>query len=145
MTCRSRASGHPTSTATYYSGPAGVTTNPAEPALPLISKNVDVPGYTLRGVGFRGGTYTDQNVIPLTGAATTELRGVHTPFASPVFYPMRLSTPNYFDALGSGDTRLLITPAQHRSNGPGQDSRPSGCSTGSTSSSSTATTSRTRW
>ena len=107
-------------TATFYSGPAGVASQPFEPALPLISKNVTVPGMTLRGVGFMGGTYTDQSVVPLTGAAATELRGVHAPFSSPVFYPMRIASPNYFDALGNGATRLLVTPAQHRSNGPNQ-------------------------
>ena len=100
--------------ATYYSGPDGVVTNPAEPALPLISKDVTVPGKVLRGVGFRGGTYTDSTILPLTGAATTELRGVHAPFVSPVFFPMRLATVNYFDALTGGDTRLLVTPAQHK-------------------------------
>ncbi len=105
----------PSVTATYYSGPDGVATNPAEPAVPLVSKNVTVTGKVLRGVGFRGGTYTDSTVTPLTGAATTELRGVHTPFSSPVFFPMRLATVNYFDALSNpgGDTRLLVTPAQH--------------------------------
>ena len=101
-------------TATYYSGTAGVVTNPAEPAIPLVSKNVTVAGKVLRGVGFRGGAYSDQTVVPLTGAATTELRGVHTPFVSPVFFPMRLATVNYFDALSGGSTRLLVTPAQHR-------------------------------
>ena len=69
----------------------------------------------LRGVGFRGGTFTDSTVVPLTGAPTTELRGVHAPFVSPVFFPMRLSTVNYFGALGGlGGTNLLVTPAQHR-------------------------------
>ena len=53
--------------------------------------------------------------MPLTGAPTTELRGVHAPFVSPVFFPMRLSTVNYYGALGgSGGTSLLVTPAQHR-------------------------------
>ena len=57
-----------TATATYYSGPNGVVTNPAEPAIPLVARNVTVPGRVLRGVGFRGGSYIDQTVIPLTGA-----------------------------------------------------------------------------
>ena len=53
--------------------------------------------------------------MPLPGAPTTELRGVHAPFVSPVFFPMRLATVNYFGALGgSGGTKLLVTPAQHR-------------------------------
>ncbi|MFL5925991.1 MAG: PxKF domain-containing protein [Gaiellaceae bacterium] len=105
-----------TVTATYYRGGAGVVANPAEPALPLESLDVTPPdsSVVLRGVGFRGGTYTDSSVIPLTGAPTTELRGVHAPFVSPVFYPMRLSTPSYFAALGGGATTLLVTPAQHK-------------------------------
>ena len=106
-----------TLTATYYRGGAGVVTNPAEPALPLESRDVTPPpnsNVVLRGVGFRGGTYTDSTVVPLTGAPTTDLRGVHAPFVSPVFYPMRLATPNYFGALSGGATTLLVTPAQHR-------------------------------
>jgi hypothetical protein len=106
-----------TLTATYFRGGAGVITNPAEPALPLESRDVTPPpnsNVVLRGVGFRGGTYTDSTVIPLTGAPTTDLRGVHAPFVSPVFYPMRLATPNYFGALSGGATTLLVTPAQHK-------------------------------
>ncbi len=108
-------------TATYYSGSDGVVTNPYEPALPLESRDVTVTGKVLRGVGFRGGTYyTDQTVIPLTGAPADplqQIRGVHAGWGSPVFYPMRLWTPNYFDALTGGPTRLLVTPAQHRTTG----------------------------
>ena len=104
-------------TATWLSGPDGIVTNPAEPALPLAVQNVTPTdaNIVLRGVGFRGGTFTDSTVVPLTGAPTTELRGVHAPFVSPVFFPMRLATVNYFGALGgSGGTKLLVTPAQHR-------------------------------
>ncbi len=103
-------------TATYYQGPDGVVTNPAEPALPLVSLDVSVDGQVLRGVGFRGGTFTEETLIPLTGAPTTELRGVHTPFASEIFFPMRLATVNYYGELTGGNdgTRLNITPAQHR-------------------------------
>ncbi len=102
-------------TATWYSGPAGITSKPYEPALPLVDKNVTVPGQTLRGVGFWSGDYTDiTGMTPLTGAATEEIRGVHAAFDSPVFYPMRTSEANYFDALANGSTRLLVTPAQHR-------------------------------
>ena len=107
----------PNLTATYYSGPDGVVTNPAEPAIPLRVVDVTSPDGTkvLRGVGFRGGAYADSTVVPLTGAPTTELRGVHVPFTSPVFFPMRLATVNHFDVLGGGTrTKLLVTPAQHR-------------------------------
>ena len=102
-------------TATYYSGGAGVVTNPAEPALPLEQLDVTPPdpSVVLRGVGFRGGSYADETVVPLTGAPTTDLRGVHVPFVSPVFFPMKLTTVNYFAALGGGKTSLLVTPAQH--------------------------------
>ncbi len=113
-------------TATWYSGTAGVTSKPFEPALPLVNKNVSVPGTTLRGVGFVGGTYTDSSVVPLTGAAVEDIRGVHAVFGSPVFYPMRIAIANYFDALTSaaGTTRLLVTPAQHVYSGSGIDLDP---------------------
>ena len=105
-------------TASWLSGPSGVVTNPAEPALPLAAINATSNDGTqvLRGVGFRGGTYTDTSpVVPLTGAPTTELRGVHTPFTSPVFYPMRMWNPNYYGELGgTGGTNLLVTPVQHK-------------------------------
>ena len=103
--------------AKWYSGSAGVTSKPFEPTLPLDNKNVSVPGQSLRGVGFWAGTYTDTpGITPLTGAATEDLRGVHTPFQSPVFYPMRLTNTNYFGSINdsNGTTRLLVTPAQHR-------------------------------
>ncbi len=100
----------------WLSGPDGVVSNPVEPALPLAIVNATpTENVVLRGVGFRGGSYTDSTVVPLTGAPTTELRGVHVPFVSPVFFPMRTWTVNYFGALGgNGATSLLVTPAQHR-------------------------------
>ncbi len=103
--------------ATYLRGRDGVVTNPAEPAIPLVARNVtpENTALSLRGVGFRGGSWRERIVLPLTGAPTTELRGVHTPFVSPVYFPMRLFTANYFDALsGGGSTSLLVTPVQHR-------------------------------
>ena len=111
-------------TASYLTGPDGVTTAPAQPALPLVSSDVSVPGQVLRGVGFRTGTYTDTDgITPLTGAPATETHAVHGPFVSPTFFPSRLATPNYLDTLGgsgsSGVTRLLSTPTQHRSDAPG--------------------------
>ena len=58
-------------------------------------------------------------VTPLTAAAATELRGVHAPFLSDVFFPVQPWTVNYFDAIGGlGVTRLMVTPAQHRSDTP---------------------------
>ena len=110
--------GGPDITATWLSGPDGVVTKPGEPALPLSAVNVtpNEPSLVLRGIGFRGGTYVDSPpIIPFSGAPSTELRGVHVPFLSPVFFPGRMWTPNYFGALaGSGGTELLVTPAQHR-------------------------------
>ncbi len=105
--------------ATYLEGRDGVVTNPAEPVLPLERRNVSVPeapNLMLRGTGFRGGSYTDlPGVTPLTGAATTEIRGVHTPFRSEVFYPIRPWRANYFGVLAdpvSGITFFDATPAQ---------------------------------
>ncbi|MGA8847826.1 MAG: Ig-like domain-containing protein [Nocardioides sp.] len=102
---------------TYLRGPDGVTTAPGQPALPLQSIPVGADGFALRGVGFRGGSYTDTpGVVPLTGAPTTETHEVHTPFSSPVFFPRRLAVPNTYGAIaGDGGTRLLVTAAQHRS------------------------------
>lgn len=103
-------------TASYLEGADGVLVNPAEPVLPLEVANVSVPNTTLRGVGWRGGSYTDTpNVIPLTGAATTEVRGIHSTFLTDVFYPVQLWSVNYFDtACGAmaATTRLQVWPAQ---------------------------------
>ncbi len=105
----------PSITATYLSGLDGIITNPAEPALPLETVDVSVDNMSLRGVGFRGGSWRETKVIPFTGAPATEIRGVHTPFSSLVNFPMQLATPNYYGAITkSGGTNLHVTPAQHR-------------------------------
>ncbi len=102
----------------YYEGPQGVVTNPAEPAIPLFQRDVSVDrdGLVLRGVGFRGGSYTQDSRVPLTGAPTTELRGVHVPFASTEWFPLRIATTNYLGELNGGEstTTLSVTPVQHR-------------------------------
>ncbi|MDX6465491.1 MAG: hypothetical protein QOI27_531 [Gaiellaceae bacterium] len=113
-----------TVSASWLSGPDGLVTNPGEPALPLASPNVSVPGQVLRGVGFRGGQYTDTTgVTPLTGAPATDSPGIHTAFTPETFFPRRLWTVNYFDALANGTatgaTRLMVTPAQYRGDGGG--------------------------
>jgi hypothetical protein len=117
MTLRS-AEGGPDVVASWFSGPDGVSTKPGEPALPLAAINVTPtdPKTVLRGIGFRSGSFVDAGpMLPFSGAPTTELRGVHFPFASPTFYPARMWTPNYFGALaGTGGTQLLVTPVQHR-------------------------------
>ena len=108
----------------WWSGTDGVQTGAGLPALPkqiddVTSENDEV----LRGVGFFGGTYTDASgVTPLTGAPTTEQNGIHTDFTSPVFFPQKLATINYFGELsggGDGRTRLITTPTQYRSDGAG--------------------------
>ncbi len=111
-----------TVTAAYLTGADGVVVYPAEPVLPLESRNVKVEGQMLRGIGFRGGHYTDLNdILPLTGASATEVRGVHIPFFSASFYPVQPWRANYFDVLAHGETGsplLLVQPAQFRSSAP---------------------------
>ncbi len=106
-------------TAKWYSGSDGIVAHPAEPVLPLETRSVGVPGFALRGVGFRGGTYSDEpNVTPLTSAATTEIRGVHPAFLSDALYPPKFWRANYFGVLcdgPAGTTRLMVTPAQYQS------------------------------
>jgi predicted outer membrane repeat protein len=107
-------------TATYLAGGNGVVTNTFEPVLPLEVRNVTVANTVLRGVGFRGGSYTDHSgVLPLVSATATELSTVHLPFFSNALYPVQPWTTNYFDALANGATRLQVTPAQFRSASPG--------------------------
>jgi VCBS repeat-containing protein len=111
----------------YISGSGSankVVTNPVEPTLPLEVRNASVQDMVLRGVGFRGGNYTDiKDKLPLIGAPTTEIRGVHAPFLTSIFYPVQPWTVNYYAALDNGSdgiTNLMITPAQFRSD-PGSD------------------------
>ena len=112
------------STGAYFhwlTGSAGVQSAPGLPALPKQSDDVtSSTGEVLRGVGFVGGTYADTaGITPLTGAPTTEQNGVHSNFVSPVFFPQRLASVNYFGALDGngtdGRTRLITTPVQYRS------------------------------
>ena len=108
--------------ATWFAGPSGVVTNPGAPALPLEANDASVAGKVLRGVGFRGGSFTDvTGVTPLTGAPATELNSVHSPFVSEAFYPSRLWSVNYFGGLqgAATSTSLMLTPVQYRSDAPG--------------------------
>ena len=113
-------------TATYLSGQDGVVTSPSVPALPLQQDNVDDldphdAGKVLRGVGFRGGTFSDlPGITPLTGTPATEQNGEHTPFVSSIFYPGKIWSVNYFGGLtGNGaGTQLMLTPAQYESDAP---------------------------
>ncbi|HLH52764.1 MAG TPA: HYR domain-containing protein [Verrucomicrobiae bacterium] len=117
--------GPTTLAASYLDGPDGHVSNPAEPILPLEIRDVTVAGTVLRGTGFRAGTYQDTDgVRPLTGAPATENRGVHAPFLTPVFYPLKPWSVNYFDALcglGSGSTRLNLMPSQYQSDSATSD------------------------
>jgi CSLREA domain-containing protein len=111
-------------TASWYSGSNGVVSNPGEPAVPQFVKDVSspVPGYSLRGVGFRGGTYADYHEIPGTGipiypvigAATTEIRATNLSFLSSYLFPIRTWHANLYDALlNEGSTKLFATPVQY--------------------------------
>ncbi|MCP4418808.1 MAG: hypothetical protein GY805_19505, partial [Chloroflexi bacterium] len=112
-----------TVTASYLTAGDGVIANTAEPVLPVESFNVGVADTVLRGVGFRGGAFSDlSDILPLTGAATTEIRGVHPPFVSNVFYPTQPYQVNYFGQLVggmSGAVQLNLTPAQFLSDNAG--------------------------
>ncbi len=105
----------------WLNGDDGVTTQPGAPTLPKQVENVTVANKTLRGVGFRSGTYTDSNgLLPLTGAPATESSTANTTFESAVFFPQKMATANYFGALGdSGRTSLILTPGQYRSDPAG--------------------------
>ncbi len=101
---------------TYYSGADGVISNPYEPIYPREIHNVQVDGSVLRGVAFRGGTYTDQpGVTPLTTAPATEMASAHISFSSNVFYPTQTWMPHYSNALNGGVARLMVFPVQYRS------------------------------
>ncbi|MGB0099850.1 MAG: putative Ig domain-containing protein [Nocardioides sp.] len=101
----------------WLNGDDGVTVQPGAPALPTQVEDVSVPDQLLRGVGFRGGDYTDvSGLLPVTGAPAIEGSTANTTFESEAFFPQRLVNPNYFGALGaSGRTSLVVTPAQYRS------------------------------
>ena len=104
----------------WLSGQNGVHNAPALPALPKhVIDATSSTGGVLRGIGFRSGTYADRTgVTPLTGAPVTEQNGIHTSFSSPAFFPQKLANANYFGALGGagdGRTRVVLTPAQYRS------------------------------
>ncbi|WP_151083239.1 hypothetical protein [Nocardioides cynanchi] len=106
---------------TWLNGADGVTVMPGAPALPKQIEDVTVAGQVLRGVGFRSGSYHDDSgLLPLTGAPAIEGSTANTTFESSAFFPQRLTSPNYFGALGhSGRTSLILTPAQYRSDAVG--------------------------
>jgi hypothetical protein len=99
----------------YDPGPAGEVADPGSPIVPVMTKDVNVPNYTLTGVGFIGGSYTDTSgAPPLTGDPVTDTSQPPTPFSSPVYYPEKLTNPNYFATLDTAaGTELGITPEQY--------------------------------
>ena len=105
---------------TYFTGADGVVANPYEPVQPKQINDATVTGQVLRGVAFRGGTYTDlDGKVPLTSAPATETSVAHTSYNSPTFYPAQIVNPNLFDAVDGGATRLVTVPGQFRSSAPG--------------------------
>lgn len=101
--------------AKWFEGAEGIVTSPAEPVRPLEVYGVAVENTLLRGVGFRGGDYTDiQDFLPLTGAPTTEIRGVFGNFFSEVFYPVQPYNLNLLGAVCEGTIgeRLNVYPTQ---------------------------------
>jgi hypothetical protein len=99
----------------WFEGNNGIVSNPAEPVRPLDSYNVSAAGNLLRGVGFRGGSYDDiDGFLPLTGAPTTEIRGVFGNFVSDVYYPVQPYSTNYFGTIcgGTDGERLNVYRTQ---------------------------------
>ena len=88
---------------------------PTQPILPLESVNVTAAGPdspARRRASAAARTSTRAATTPLTAAPATELRGIHAPFFTDVFFPPQPWTSNYFDALGgSGNTQLHVTPS----------------------------------
>ena len=117
------ANGNNPVTASWLSGASGVVAHPLDPVFPLQLYNATVPNQVLRGIGFRGGTFTDlSGLTPLTVAPSTETSVGHPAFFSDVFYPTQVWSANYFDTvdgLDGGLTSLAVAPAQYRSSAPG--------------------------
>src|SRR5215212_1348882 len=104
---------------TYLSGANGVVVNPFEPIYPKQTYNVSTSGRELRGVAFRGGSYTDSSgIVPLTSSPTTETSTAHLSYNTSVFYPTQTWAPNYYDTISGGNTRLIVFPAQFQSSAP---------------------------
>ena len=100
----------------YDVGKDGTLASPGTPVLPLELYNVAISGQSLRGVGFRGGTWSDtSNYTPkISSPATDTFTSLTGTYRSPVFLPIRLGSVNYLGALHGGGTQLVVTPAQFR-------------------------------
>jgi hypothetical protein len=109
-----------TVTTTYLTGPDDVVANPFEPIYPKAIYSVGVNDLVLRGIAFREGSYSDEiGVTPLTTAPTTETSTANLSYNTEVFYPTQTWSPNYYDALISENTQLVVFPAQFKSSEPG--------------------------
>jgi hypothetical protein len=109
--------------ATYVRGaaPDDIIARPGEPVLPLSQYRVGQANQQLRGALLLSADYSEAtDVLPLTGAPATELRGVHITFPSEAFYPEKWWTVNQLGALtgvNSADrARLQLTAAQFLAN-----------------------------
>jgi hypothetical protein len=100
----------------FFSGEDNVVVKPNEPTVPKQIENVSFPGTVLRGVGFRSGTFTDlPDVVPFTGAAATDINGIHAPFVTNFYFPTQLYSTNYFDALANAGNGITIYSCIRRS------------------------------
>ncbi|WP_165360523.1 choice-of-anchor Q domain-containing protein [Candidatus Chloroploca sp. Khr17] len=109
--------------ATYVRGatPDDVIARPGEPVLPVVQYRVGQEGQQLRGAILLRSSYSEAyDVLPLTGAPATELRGVHITFPTEAFYPEQWWTINRIGEVigitGGERTRLQLTPAQFLAN-----------------------------
>lgn len=104
-------------TASYFTGSNGVLNRESTPILPLEIRNVSNPKNVLRGIGFRGGTFTDtKDYFPLTGNPSTQSSEGRKSFGTPVFVPTQPWNPSFLESvLNGGSTRLMVVPAQYRS------------------------------
>jgi alpha-tubulin suppressor-like RCC1 family protein len=108
--------------ATYLTGKDNVVMNGLDPVLPLDTRNAGAANYVLRGVGFRGGNYSDiSNIFPLTAGTATEYGRSRVIFQSNTLYPSQPWSINYKEAEAGGNPRLNVIPAQYRSSSPGSD------------------------
>ena len=62
-------------------------------------------------------------MTPLVSVPATEQGSGQTAFTSSTYYPAGIASVSYFDALGNGATRLLVTPVQHKASNIGSVTR----------------------
>jgi hypothetical protein len=97
----------------------GQITQPTFPVQPLQSFNVHVPNQVLRGVGFRGGAYSDTTgITPFTAGVAAQNGMEHVNFTTPTFYPEKVGLGNIAPAMSGGNEQLATIPAQYISSDP---------------------------